>query len=88
MLVQCCVCNRIEAGGAWEAADGVIFDASHTYCPDCAEHARTEIDEYWHALHQQVRVQTCTGSLPLRRRSAVYGSSPANGYRGGVWSCD
>jgi len=50
MLVQCCVCKRVEMGDSWKPADGVIYDASHTYCPDCAVGAQDEILAYQHAI--------------------------------------
>ena len=45
---QCCVCFRIKIPGLdiyGEAADGILRDASHTYCPPCAASARLELVE-------------------------------------------
>ncbi len=46
MMVQCCVCKRIRRGKVWEWAAKHHHDASHTYCPPCAEIALAEIDAY------------------------------------------
>lgn len=53
MLIQCCVCKKIETESDWEPADGIIYDASHTYCPACAKSARAEIQAYKRARGPQ-----------------------------------
>ncbi len=50
MLVQCCVCMKIEIGDQWQPADSIIYDASHAYCPDCESVAREEILAFQNAF--------------------------------------
>ncbi len=46
MLTQCCVCKKIRKEGGWVPAPEHYNDASHTYCPRCAEVARREIEAF------------------------------------------
>ncbi len=48
MYVQCCVCKRVREDDAWvlpESGENLQTNASHGYCPECAEAAFREIRE-------------------------------------------
>ena len=63
MLTQCCVCKRIEDDGAWLPADEVLYDASHTYCPECAVSAREEIRAFRQACPSRPHRRTAAHAL-------------------------
>lgn len=67
MLIQCCVCKKIESGNTWIPTDGVIYEASHTYCPDCVEVALSEIQAYRDALQSK---SICRSGKHLRLHAA------------------
>ena len=48
MYVQCCVCKRVRENNVWvlpESGENLQTNASHGYCPECAEAAFEEIRE-------------------------------------------
>ena len=55
------MCKKVEDDGVWEPADRILYDASHTYCPDCVGEVREEI-----------RALKKAGFPQPRRRSAVH----------------
>lgn len=49
MVVQCCVCKKIRVDGEWRETDADRpnpAEASHGYCPNCADDAFREVREY------------------------------------------
>lgn len=80
MLIQCCVCKKIEIRGRWSPADGIIYDASHTYCPTCAEDALDEIQAF-----KQARLRVAA-SGPGRLRALVNPPAPWDFFRTGAKS--
>lgn len=51
MKIQCFVCRRISRNGAWYPVEEIHYEASHGYCPRCAESAAAEIKAYAEARH-------------------------------------
>lgn len=45
MRVQCCVCKKVHANGAWQESAETSKPAkvSHTYCPSCLDEAMQDI---------------------------------------------
>jgi len=44
MVTQCCVCGKIRNGARWETPEPALSPKvliTSSYCPDCAEEART-----------------------------------------------
>lgn len=64
MLVQCCVCKKIERdGNTWEDASEHYHDASHTYCPTCAKAAWADVEAYRHTYTSASARRARLGSL-------------------------
>jgi len=43
MTVVCCKCKKVRIKGEWKrCSDGSADAVSHTYCPACLDHARSE----------------------------------------------
>lgn len=48
MTRVCCVCNKVEQGGQWQANRSlpVSEPVTHGYCPECYIGAMAEIEEF------------------------------------------
>ncbi len=43
MTVVCCKCKKVRIKGEWKrCSDDMADTISHTYCPICLDHARSE----------------------------------------------
>jgi hypothetical protein len=46
MLIQCCVCKKVQREDHWEDMGEHYHYASHTYCPPCAADAWAEVRNF------------------------------------------
>jgi hypothetical protein len=43
MVIQCCMCKRVESNGEWTRQSEALGSlVSHTYCPPCLDKSRRE----------------------------------------------
>ena len=46
MKKQCSICKALKNGDNWEPWPYLEINASHTYCPPCAQVMREQIEKY------------------------------------------